>query len=124
MNDHQRPQNFIFRDLAPIEMVAELDLVGNNIAFLYTHVLNTMAGQPNEEQPEQDEHEENEHSQEAAFDPRQLYAVMMLLRGVRDDLAYKNGIGSEPQFNSTEYASLKLMRSWETRDATAECTGN
>jgi hypothetical protein len=124
MNDHQ-PSEFVFRDLAPIEMVAELDLVGSNIASLYTHILNAMAGQLNAEQNEEfHEQEENEQPQAVAFDPRQLYAVMMLLRGVRDDLAYKNGIGSEPQFNSAEYAALKLMRSWETRDATAECTGN
>jgi hypothetical protein len=124
MKDFQ-PPNFVFRDLAPIEMVAELDLVGSNIASLYTHILNAMAGQLNAEQNEEfHEQEENEQPQGVAFDPRQLYAVMMLLRGVRDDLAYKNGIGSEPQFDSAEYAALKLMRSWDTRDATAECTGN
>lgn len=76
-----------FHDFSPIEQVAQLDMVGSLVTTFLS------GGSATQEQ---------------------MMAAIVILRTVRDDLAYRHGLGAESQYKTAAYqAEVEIRRMWQ-----------
>lgn len=98
-NDHNTVMNF-----EPIELIANLDMVGELLAQM-------LVAQEDGAAAMRDGDMEAAQKAIAGIPPLKVQeAALVILRNVRDDLAFKHKIGNEAQFKNPEYLACLAFR--------------